>query len=415
MDALSTLLPADLVGFLLALGLGLLIGFEREEHEAKGLGGVRTFPIIALGGFLLVLAFPGSAAPFAVGFAVLGLLVAVSHWHAIRSGDPGMTTEVAVLLTFTLGGCAALERYWLAIAAGVVAVILLQEKSRLEGFATRVPREELRPLLRFLLLTGVILPVVPNRAFTTLEFNPFRFWLIVVAVSGVSYASYLLRLWLGGGRGLLLSGVLGGAYSSTVTTVALARQSRVDDAGARGYAGAILAATGVMYLRLWILVALFSAALAGRLAWVFWPLGLAGIAVGALLTRGSGADSADDVAAERPRRNPIEMTSAFGFAAVFLVVLLVTRYVSEGFGSAGLLALAAVMGAADVDPFILGLTQAPGLELSTAALAILIAAAVNNLAKGVYAVIFGDRPTGRLALALLTAWAGASLGLWLLV
>ena len=111
--------------------------------------------------------------------------------------------------------------YWLAIATGVITVILLQEKHLLEGMATKLPRRELSTLLRFLLLTAVILPVIPNREFTPFEINPFKLWLVVVAVLGVSYVSYLLRVWWGEDRGIFLAGLLGGAYSSTVTTVVL--------------------------------------------------------------------------------------------------------------------------------------------------------------------------------------------------
>jgi len=416
MDTLISTLPPELVGFVLTLALSLLIGFEREEHEPEGIGGVRTFPIMGLGGFLLVVAFPESTLPFASGLVVLGALLAISHWANIGRGEVGITTEAAALLTITLGACAAKELYWIAIAAGVVAVILLQEKRRLEGLASKLPRRELRTLVRFLVLTGVILPVVPNHAFTAFEINPFKIWLVVVAVSGVSYLSYLLRLRLGEDRGLMLAGLLGGAYSSTVTTVVLARQSKTREPCAVGYAGAIVAATGVMYLRLWILLLLFAPPLAHKLSVLFWGLGILGIGVGAVLAKRISTDTVCEVDAEqRPAGNPLEMTSAFTFAGIFLVVLVVTRIVAERFGGTGVLVMAAVMGAADVDPFILGLTQyvGHGLDLGTAALAVVIAAAANNLMKGIYAVIFGSRRTGRLSLVLLVLFGAASVVLYL--
>ncbi len=419
MDALIATLPPEVFGFVLTLGLSLLIGFEREEHEPDGIGGVRTFPIIGLGGYLLIVAFPDNAIPFALGLVVTGGLVALSHWYFLQKGEPGLTTETAALLTFALGGAAARGLYWIAIATGVITVILLQEKLRLEGLATRLPRQELSTLLRFLLLTAVILPVVPNRAFTEFEINPFKIWLVVVAVSGVSYVSYLLRLWWGEDRGLFLAGLLGGAYSSTVTTVVLARQSKGRDGCTAGFAGAITVATGMMYLRLWILLVLFAPLLAQRLAAPFWTLGLGAIATGAALTH-FGRNSDDcllDPDRERQKTNPLEMTSAVAFAVIFLTVLVVTRFVAERFGDTGVLVLAAVMGAADVDPFILGLTQTVGLTLDvgTAALAVIIASAVNNLMKGVYAVIFAAPQTGRLGFVLLVFFGALSLLLfWIL-
>ena len=412
MDALITYLPAEVFGFVLTLGLSLLIGIEREEHEPDGIGGVRTFPIIGLGGYILIAAFPDTVIPFSFGLVVTGGLVALSHWYFLKKDEPGLTTETATLLTFALGGCAAKGMYWLAIATGVITVILLQEKHLLEGFATKLPRRELSTLLRFLLLTAVILPVIPNRDFTPFDINPFKLWLVVVAVSGISYVSYLMRLWLGEDRGLLLAGLLGGAYSSTATTVVLARQSTGQDQCTTGFAGSIVAATGMMYLRLWILLMLFAPLLAHRLTVIFWVLGLSAVAVGAALTRYRRDDVDCELEQHEGRRetNPLEIISAITFAVIFLTVLVVTQWVASRFGNTGVLVLAGVMGAADVDPFILGLTQTVGvtLDIGTAALAVIIASAVNNLMKGVYAVIFGSRRTGQLSLVLLTFFGALS-------
>ena len=417
MDALVSHLPPEFFGFVLTLGLSLLIGFEREEHEPEGIGGVRTFPIIGLGGFLLIAGFPDTAIPFALGLVVMGGLVALTHWHALQLGEPGITTEAAALLTFTIGGCAAKGLYWISIATGVVTVILLHEKRLLEGLATALPRHEMRTLLRFLLLTAVILPVVPNRTYTPFEINPFKLWLVVVAVSGVSYVSYLLRMWWGEDRGLILAGLLGGAYSSTVTTVALSRQSKKREPCSVGYAGAIVAATGMMYIRLWILLLLFATPLAYRLTGLFWGLSIAAVIVGSLLARTNRVpdDCEFDPTTERRDGNPLDVTSAFTFAAIFLAILVATKVVAERFGTTGVLVMAAIMGAADVDPFILGLTQniGSGLDLGIAALAVVIASAVNNLMKGVYAVIFGSRRTGRLSLALLASFGAISVVLFL--
>jgi uncharacterized membrane protein (DUF4010 family) len=412
MDTLFQHLPPELAGFAVTLGLSLLIGFEREEQRpddpAGFFGGIRTFPMIGLLGFLLVRVFD-TPIPFAVGLLVLGLLLAVTHWGSVQANDLGLTTEFAALLTFSLGAAASHEMYWLALCVGIVAVILLHEKQGLEGLALRVPPKELRTLLRFLVLTAVILPAVPNQSFTTFEINPFTIWLVVVAVSGVSYASYLLQLRLGD-RALLLSGILGGAYSSTVTTVVLARQSNGGCHPALSYSGAIVAATGVMYIRLWALVSLFAPALGRQLAILFCGLSATALILGFILTRigRSGRGNGDTQSAPS---NPLEIRSAVTFAGIFLAVLVGTRLVAERFGGTGVLILAAVMGAADVDPFILGITQQVGtsLALETAALAVVLAAATNNLMKGFYAVIFGSSTTGKTALAVLTGLGAVSI------
>ena len=415
MGSLLQDLPPGLSGFVLTLVLALLIGLEREEHEPLGLGGVRTFPIIGLGGFLLVTAFPATAVPFSAGLVVLGALVALSYWGGLRAGESGITTESVALLTFALGGAAAQGLYWISIAAGVVAVILLQEKTRLETLAINLPQNELRIAVRFLLLVGVILPAVPNRSFTAYEVNPFTICLVVVAVSGISYLSYLLqRFWRREG-GLFLTGILGGAYSSTATTVALARSARQAIQPGAAYTGAIVAATGMMYFRLWVLVALFAPELARHLTAVFLPLGVAAIGGAVLFGRHRTADAppAEAPAGGDRRRataNPLELSSALTFAGLFLIVLVVTRFVAGSFGGTGLLVLAAIMGAADVDPFILGLTQhaAGTTAAALAALAVVVASASNNVMKGLYAFAFGPRAVGVPTLLILIGFAAAS-------
>jgi len=416
-NTLLTHLPPELAGFAVTLGLSLLIGFEREEKRADDpigfFGGIRTFPLIGLGGFLLVEVFD-SPLPFAMGLLVLGGLLSVTHWASVKSEELGLTTEVAALLTFSLGAAASKEMYWLALAVGIVAIILLHEKRSLEGLADRIPSAELRTLLRFLVLTAVILPAVPNHDFTIYGINPFKIWLVVVAVSGVSYASYLLQQRLGG-RALLLSGILGGAYSSTATTVVLARQSKTGNHPDLAYAGAIVAATGVMYIRLWILVYLFAPVLARELVVLFGGLAATALIIGFVLTRIAG-NSVPDGDDDKPPANPLEISSAFTFAGIFLIVLVATRMVADHFGGTGVLVMAVIMGAADVDPFILGLTQHAGgsLALETAALAVILAAATNNIMKGVYAFAFGSRVTGRTSLLALLGLGFGSIAAFLL-
>jgi len=410
----------ELLGFSLSLGLSLLIGFEREERRPQMLtifGGVRTYPLIGLSGFLLASIFPQTVLPFCSGLLILGLLLFASY-HSNASATPGLTSEVAAIITYIMGGVVAQGFYWLAAATGIIAVTLLQEKKRLESLATGLPQEELRTLLRFLLLTAVILPVVPRQNFTSFELNPFTIWLVVAAVSAVSYASYLLQKLLGKRRALLLAGLLGGAYSSTVTTVALARQSKDSDAClAPHFAGAILAATGSMYIRLWILILIFSPALALRLTILFWTLGALAILVGVLMNRKGRKDDCHDEIGEKKDNNPLDLSSALSFAGIFTVVLVVTRLVSTHFGSKGIAAMAVIMGASDVDPFIMGLTQTAGdaISISSAALAVVIAAASNNVMKGVYAYSFGEKSTGRLSLILLCSTALISIAGYLIL
>ncbi len=262
---------------------------------------------------------------------------------------------------------------------------------------------------KFLVLATVILPILPDRPFSRFAINPYRSWLVLVAVSGLSYASYVLQRGLKERGGVVLTALLGGAYSSTATTAVLAKQARETQTPWL-YAGSILAASGMMYARIIVLVFLFDAELARALAPGFGVLAALAIGVGVTLALRRGAGSS---AAPRPRsaRNPLELRPVFVFGAAFVVVVVLTRLAIEYLGRAGLYGLAALTGLTDVDPFVLGLAHlgASAEPVHVAASAVVVAASANNLAKGAYALWLGGKPAGRVAFALLAGLAVAGL------
>lgn len=416
----DTAAPVVLLGqpaaldILLVLSLSFLLGLERERRKAEAghyiFGGVRTFPIIGLVGYALARLAAGNLLAVLGGLAVVAAFLLLSYRHKIATaGEAGVTTEFTGLLTFLLGPLVARGDYWIATALVVVCVLLLEFKAGLEALSRRLPSQEVVTFTQFLLLTAVILPVVPNREFTQFQINPFTTWLVVVAVCGISYGSYLLQRLTRDKGGIVLTAVLGGVYSSTVTTVALARRA----AEARQpslFAGAMVVASGMMYLRLAVLLAIFNRDLATRLAAPFVVIGLLAAAGGALWARRTAAASDQPARRDQPR-NPLEIGAAFAFAALFLAVLVGTELALQHLGSAGVYVLALVLGVADVDPFILSLTQTAGTVTPTAvaAAAVCLAAAANNLAKGFYALAFADRPTGWRGLAGLALLALAGL------
>ena len=396
--------------FALVLALSFLVGSEREEHKQTKtswtFGGVRAYPLIGLSSYALALIGDPDLFPWALGYAIVGGFMLLSYQRKLAvSEQVSATTEMSALSTYLVAGLVVHDQYWIAAAITVVSVLLLELKSGLEGLNRRLEPGEVITVAQFLLLTVVILPIVPNVDFTRFAINPFRTWLVVVAVSGVSFGSYVVQRLLQGRGGVLLSAVLGGAYSSTVTTVVLARQAR----GANRpnlFAGSVLAASGVMYVRLLALIAFFNVSLAVMLAPGFVGAAVAGIAGGWLVARRDAGQAAAHHAG-RARVNPLELKAAFVFAAAFVGILVVTSLAREYLGRTGLYSLAAIMGVTDVDPFILGLTQAHGnaMPLRTAAAAIVIATSSNNVIKAFYARSFGDAVTGRRAFGLLIALA----------
>jgi uncharacterized membrane protein (DUF4010 family) len=407
-DDIIHLLPPEGLKILLTLFLCFLIGLEREEHYPPGqkysFGGVRTFPLIGLIGYALTLLSQGQLLPVTVGFAVVGAFLAISYQHKLVVHDlPGVTTEVSALVTYVIGALVGRNEFWIATTLAVVCMLLLELKEFLESLTARIAAQEILTFTKFLLLTFVILPVVPNQAFGRFAVNPFKAWLVVVAVSGVSYGSYLLEKLAKGKGGVTLAAVLGGMYSSTVTTFAMAKQART--AGQpHTYAGAIVIASGVMYLRFLVLIAFFNGALARALSIDFLVLGAIGIAGGwlwALIPDPPQEEKQGDYLT----KNPLEIKTALFLALVFVAMLVATNYAVASLGGGGIYALAAISGVAPVDPFIMGLTQTAG-KATTMVLAeagVLIAAASNNFTKGVIGICLADLRTGKQVFILLAA------------
>lgn len=407
-------LPPDMLKIILVLFLSFLIGLEREEHKVSvgsySFGGVRTFPLIGLIGYSLALLSGTQLLPLTVGFLVVAGFLLLSYWHKLSTSETaGVTSEMSGLATFLVGALVCSGHLWIATTLSVASLLLLDLKAVLEKLAARIAPQEILTFAKFLLLTGVILPVLPQQEFGRFHINPFKTWLVVVAVSAVSYGSYVLQKLTKKQGGVVLAGLLGGAYSSTVTTLVIARRAAREN-HPHLFAGSILIASGVMYLRLIALLALFNRRLMELLALPFLALALLAVLAGWLWTRRADP-GAQSIQREFEPNNPLELLAAFSFAGLFLAMLVITQLAVTYLGKAGVNTLAAVMGVTDVDPFIMGMTQAAGAltPLKVAAVAVAIAASSNNLVKGIYAYSVADRKTGLQSLALLAALAALGL------
>jgi len=401
-------LPPEAVQILLVLFLSFLVGLEREEHKAAvghyGFGGVRTFPLIGLIGYSMALLSGTQLVPVTLGFLVIAGFLLISYWHKLSgSGAAGVTSEMSGLTTYLVGALVYYGHFWMATALSVASLLLLELKVVLEELAGRIPAEEILTFAKFLLLSVVILPILPNHEFGPFHINPFKTWLVVVAVSAISYGSYVLQKLTKGRGGILLASLLGGAYSSTVTTVVLARRAAHEERP-HLFAGGILIASGVMYLRLIALLGLFNRELMVISMPAFLTLAGLAIAVGLIWARRSDKTEGK-VAREYAPKNPLELRAAFLFGFLFLAMIVSTQLAVTYLGRAGINTLAAIMGVTDVDPFILGIAQTAGgsTPLRLGAEAILIAAASNSFVKGIYAYAFADRKTGIQSACLLVA------------
>ena len=408
-DKLLQIFPPEGVKIVLTLFLCFLIGLEREEHRAEAqpgqrysFGGVRAFPLIGLIGYAMSLLSGQQLMPVTVGFGVIGAFLWLSYRHKLQSyTETGVTTELSGLATYVVGALVSRDQFWIATTLAILAMLLLELKEFLENLATKIPGEEIFTFTKFLLLTCVILPIVPDKDFTSFALNPYKTWLIVVAISGVSYGSYLLEKMSRGKGGIRLAALLGGAYSSTFTTFVMAKQAR-EAKSPHCYSGGMLMASGVMYFRFLVLIGLFNLELFHRLLVPFLALGALGI------FGGWAWSVIPDQAAEQAQqgyltKNPLELASAFSLAVVFAFMMVATNYAVVRLGSGGIYGMAAITGLAPVDPFIMGLTQTAGkmTPFGLAAGGVVVAAASNNFAKAIIAQALAGSRTGRQGLLLL--------------
>jgi uncharacterized membrane protein (DUF4010 family) len=399
----ADLAPLELAGRLaLALGLAAFIGlafeevYKREDRSAPG--GVRTFPMLALSGAMLYLIEPRHALAFVVG------LIALAFWlHAsLRNAPPGPNTTTLMipasnLIAYVLGPVALTQPPWLVVAVSVMAVLLLGTREQLHGLIKVVPQDELLTAGKFLILVGIILPLVPDQPLTAATpLTPYHVWLAVVAVCTLSYISYLLQKYAPMRNATLVPAILGGIYSSTATTVVLAKRQREAAAVCSDFAAGIVIATAMMYLRLEVIIAVFN----WRFAWVLAP------AMGTLFSLGAAlaiyewrrnAKRQADSGLQIPAINPLQISAAIIFAAIFVVISVLSATIRDTFGQTGILTFAALVGVSDIDPFVINIAQGgvADLSISTLSGAILIAASSNNIAKAMYALGFGGVESSR--------------------
>lgn len=412
--------------FLWLLGLGLFFGLAFEEFHARAgqnrPGGVRSFPLLALAGALLYLLDPTRVVAFSAGLLLLGAWLVSYYWH--RGGEPGaegipdasLMVPICNVLAYLLGPVAVAGPPWLAVGLTVTSVLLLTARERLHNLARGLNTEEIVTAGKFLLLTGFVLPLLPDKPVTALtDITPRQVWLAMLAVCTISYASYLLQRYVAPPGAKPLIAVLGGFYSSTATTIVLARNARAastttaDRTTSIEAATGIILATAIMYLRLLIVIFVFNRALATAVAPALTGLALLGIIIGAgrwWMRAGTSQTT------ETPRQwpgNPLDLGAAAIFAVLFVAISIATSWAQTRFGAIGIYGLAGIVGITDIDPFVLSLAQhgTPQLSSSVEAGAIIVAASSNNLVKAFYAIAYSGGRVGMASVAILSALAAA--------
>jgi uncharacterized membrane protein (DUF4010 family) len=401
-----------------ALGLGLLLGFERQRQQKpdeEQFAGARTFALISLLGATaahLQLALQLTWAVPVAFLAVAGLTIA-SFVITSQKGNVGATTEVSTLLTFTIGALCAAGEEGLATAIAILALLLLSLKAWSIETARHIEAADIEAVLKFSIITVIVLPLLPNHAYGPEPMNvlnPYKVWLMVVLISGLNFASYVLVKVLGQEHGIPLTGVLGGLVSSTAVTLGFSQRSRHEPEQSASFALGILIAWTMMFFRVLIAVAVINPDLARRLALGVGILGAVSLLCCAFLFTRRGGNEKGHV---KSGSNPFELGEAMKFGLLFGVVTVIAKAAEVYLGSAGLYLAGAVAGLTDVDAIALSMANlAENSDLmGVAARTILIAVLSNTVTKTAMAVSVGAPELRKVflpfAVLLLAAGVGA--------
>lgn len=398
----------------LALAIGLLMGVERgwqarEVTHGGSVAGIRTFALIGLlGGVVGWFGHTLGPIALAAGFLALAAVVVAAHVRRANSGEQnvGVTTQVAEMIAFSLGALAAMGDGAAAAAGGVVATALLGAKDTLHGWLRRLEQLELRAAIKLLLISVVLLPVLPNQGYGPEEvLNPYRLWLLVVMVAGISFIGYFAIKIAGPRIGSLLTGVFGGLASSTALTVSFSRMGKESPGMQPLLSAGIALANTTMYVRLWLIVFVLNRGIGERLMVPLGSMAAAGLLATWLLWRSREEEGKPGATA---MSNPFELGMAIKFAALLTLVLVASKLLQAWGGSAGLYLLSALAGLADVDAVALSMAQMGGksVALTVAATAVTIAAFVNT---GVKAALVTGMCGGLMARRIVYAMTGMML------
>jgi uncharacterized membrane protein (DUF4010 family) len=379
-----------------ALGLGMLIGLERERTrgEERTFAGVRTFSLISLLGATSAYVATQLAIPWMVGlvFVAVVALVVAAYQVTARNGSIGATTEVSVLMTFLIGSLCLWNEVAIAGAIAVATMLLLALKGWLHDLAQKIEPSDVSATLKFAIITLIILPLVPNTNFgpSGLEvINPYKTWLMVVLIAGLNFAGYILVKVVGREHGLGITGLLGGLVSSTAVTLSFSQRSRSEPDLAPVLALAILLAWTVMFFRVVVEVGVVNLTLARTLAPGMVLMGVVSLGICYLLWRRGRSDEKAEVASGH---NPFELGDAVKFGLLFAVVIFVASAAQRYFGDTGLYLAGALAGLTDVDAIALSmanLAQQDPAVAGAAARTIVIAVISNTLVKCGMAIWLG--------------------------
>lgn len=395
--------------FFLTVSFSFIIGLVLNKKKEKGevgevfFGTERTLAFIGMLAFILLEGGAVFPPGYLVGWITLSFLLGIFYFsNILRNNHFGFTKILVAELVYVFPLLLKTQPLWFALLAIVLLITLIEVKDQIKVFSQRIYSEEFLTLAKFIVITGVVLPLAPKEPLVgAFPISFFDLWMAVVAISGISYISYLMQKYVFPKSGVLLSGVFGGLYSSTAATFLLAKRSKGVHGENSAYAAGILLSTVMMLSRVFVLMWLFNRVLA-RASLPFFAVMIPGsLLVALLIYYYGGKNSAQQVAVaapESPHQNPLEFKMALVFSGLYVVFSLLTDYTIRHFGSSSLPILSFIVGLADIDPFLINLFQNENNAISTGIIALSAWQTItaNNLLKMTYALILSGQTTRRL-------------------
>ena len=397
---LSEIMGSYMLGILISIGIGIIIGLEREYNKLKqetGFSGIRTFPMVTILGFVI-----GSLGEFYTIWLSIALLVVfilflgISQFSKSEKSDTNdLTTNLALITTFVLGLMVSEEMYREAVATSVIITTLLSLKTRFTIVISNITADELSAFIKFTFIALLILPFLPNKNLGPNSLlNPFEIGTVIVIVSFLNFIGYFLVKFVGSKKGILLTALLGGLISSTAVAWSYAAKSKEHPELSRKYSAGIILATAIMFPRLALLISIFNNALVPSIAIPFTILTLICVGSAVLLIKKQTNKPDSDI----KLGNPLNLVNAIGFGFIYIIIRFAVFYGESFFGNKGLYYTALIAGLADTDAITISMakfSQMPG-NYTTATTVIIVAILSNMVVKLGISIINGSSETRKL-------------------
>lgn len=399
MEAIKDIFSTDIINFAVVALMSLVIGlsqrklYEKNSDIENTFGSDRTFTLIGILGYVLYVIGSGSLTPFLCGGATLSLLLAIMYAHKLFIRQrTGITSIVIALITYCIAPIMFKTSMIIAILVVVSVLVLAEMKDKFIEFTKKMNDEEFINLAKFLIIAGVVLPILPNNELVAGSgLTPYTIWLATVVISGISYISYLVKKYIFPDGGVIITGILGGIYSSTATCIILAKKAKDHTGDLKQYVAAIFCAISMMYFKIFILLGIFNAELTMKYWYMFVIMIIVSGIVAFFFYRQkpkAGTNGDKEKIEDEEEKNPLEFKVAILFAVLFIAFTLVTNYALMYFGDSGLRILSIIVGVTDINPFIINLFQNQNVSGELIVLAAFQAIISNNVVKMFYGMFF---------------------------